>query len=287
MNNISKSMLETAVDLASRGFYVIPIASNGKKPCISFADKPALDERAIREHWSRHPSDMVALRTVNHFVIDIDRHGTTNGFDSLDKFPPELLANTYAETTPANGLHIYYKKPDNFDLRPLQMINLFAGIDIKAHPNSYTIVAPSRSSKGIYKALNSNLDEMKVAPWPLVDFLQTSHDKQTQRANKPAAGCASPQNCAITWTGQLLEDLATSYGVGSRNDTIARIAGKILRTDASLESVATLLEQVNARFYRIVDGRKVPAPLSEQELSKTFESISRKELARKARDYAH
>lgn len=280
---MSKKMVEIALEFARRGYYVIPIAPDGKKPCINFADKPAMSSAQIVEHWGLHPNDMIALRTVNHFVIDVDKHNGVDGTKALDSIPKDLLPPTYTEFTPTGGIHFLYKKPENFSLKPLQMIGLFAGIDIKAHPNSYAIVAPSVSVKGKYVA--GQPFKLTTAPLALIDYLQEIHDKKEQISGGTLRdGNSNDKFAATSWTGNLINELAASYEVGSRNDTIAYLTGKLLRTGADLDSIATLLEFVNKRFYREIEGRKVPAPLDERELSKTFNSILQRELSKNAKD---
>ena len=109
MNNL----LNAALDYQKRGFYVVPIEPHSKRPAIAFKDQPALTQKEIKELWSKNPNFNIALRTVNHFVIDIDSPAHTgsskiNGFASLKTIPRDLFIKTYAERTASGGMHLYY-----------------------------------------------------------------------------------------------------------------------------------------------------------------------------------
>ena len=86
---------------------------------------------------------------------------------------------------------------------------------------------------------------------------------------------------ANSWTGKLINEIAQSYEAGNRNNTIAYLTGKLLRAGADGEAILIILHDVNRRFFRKLDnGSKVPAPLSEAEITRTFNSILRSEVSK-------
>ena len=283
-------LLNSALDYQKRGFYVVPIEPHSKRPAIAFKDQPALTQDEIKELWSKNPNYNIALRTVNHFVIDIDSPAHTgsssiNGFTSLKQIPRELFIKTYAEKTASGGMHLYYYKPKNFKLHPLQMLDLLPGIDIKAHPNNYSLVAPSTQGGG--KDYTVIRDEpIVIAPYGLIDYLQKIYDqsKGLQATSNYKAPMANSNFVANSWTGKLINEIAQSYEAGNRNNTIAYLTGKLLRAGADPEAILIILHDVNRRFFKKLDnGSKVPAPLTEDEIIRTFESILRSEVSKNGR----
>ncbi|CAG5299010.1 replication protein [Streptococcus pneumoniae] len=80
------SMKEYALQYQKLGFSVIPINPKNKMPLIDFADKPAMTPSEIENFWDGYPNANIALKITNFFVIDIDKHGKSNGFESLKKW---------------------------------------------------------------------------------------------------------------------------------------------------------------------------------------------------------
>ena len=68
------------------------------------------DEAQVREWWKRFPRAMVGVRTgkVNGLtVVDIDKHGTSDGFQSLKDFPDLDPKKTATTLTAGGGQHQY------------------------------------------------------------------------------------------------------------------------------------------------------------------------------------
>lgn len=273
--------MNAALHYASHGFYVLPIKPNAKNPAIKFKDQPALTADQIKSWWTKNPQDNIALRTVDHFVIDVDsvQHTgdtTRDGFKSLDTIPKELLPDTLKEGTPSGGLHLYYAKPTNCKLQH-QYIDWLGGIDIKANINNYSVVAPSQKDYKQYHWLNKK--PMVEAPQALIDYILT-HGTNAADNKKPLFTTNyNGIKGSTRWTGQLLNEIAMPRPKSTRNNTIAYLTGKMLRADADIEAIYTILQDVNRRFYEVDNaGNKIAAPLSENELENTFMSIYRDEV---------
>ena len=281
MTENKNKLLNAALHYASRGFYVLPIAAGAKNPAIKFKDQPALTADQIKSWWTKNPQDNIALRTVDHFVIDVDsvQHTgdtTRDGFKSLDTIPKELLPDTLKEGTPSGGLHLYYTKPTYCKLQH-QYIDWLGGIDIKANINNYSVVAPSQKDGKSYHWINNK--PMVEAPQALIDYILT-HGTNAADNKKPLFTTNyTGKKGSTRWTGQLLNEIAMPHPKSTRNNTIAYLTGKMLRADADIEAIYTILQDVNRRFYEVDNaGNKIAAPLSENELENTFMSIYRDEV---------
>ncbi|WP_161944276.1 bifunctional DNA primase/polymerase, partial [Streptococcus suis] len=107
-----------------------PIHPHKKRPLIEFADKPAMTAEEIETFWDGYPNANIAFRTTNFFVIDIDKHGKSNGFESLKKWKHlGLIEPTLQAKTASGGKHLFYFKRDDCPIS--QMIGFLPGVDIK------------------------------------------------------------------------------------------------------------------------------------------------------------
>lgn len=61
----------------------------------------------------------------------------------------KLIEPTLQAKTASGGKHLFYFKRE--DIQISQMIGFLPGVDIKAHPNNYVLVAPSATDKGQYE----------------------------------------------------------------------------------------------------------------------------------------
>lgn len=113
------TMLERALKLAERGFYVFPVEVNGKKPVITdFPNKASRDPQII-EGWFKNKKYNLGIYTGRYaddqalVVVDVDTKNGKDGNKSLmalelDGFelPPSL-----EQSTPSGGRHIVYSAP--------------------------------------------------------------------------------------------------------------------------------------------------------------------------------
>ncbi|RIX34584.1 DNA primase [Corynebacterium falsenii] len=137
---------EAAMVLAIAGVPVFPVAVNGKQPLTrhGFHDATTnLDQ--IRHWWSSTPGANVGMPTgaaSGLVVVDVDIHGTANGYVALDRADNAgLLAGWEALVqTPSDGLHAYYPATPGTEQRSWQAAQ--AGIDFRGD-GGYIIVPPS------------------------------------------------------------------------------------------------------------------------------------------------
>lgn len=145
-----------AREVLKRGVQCVPLDSN-KKPIVSFKDVQ-IDSRFIDENLQAYQSTMVLgvlTRGLWCIDIDIDHVEGVSGFESLKGNPylselTENINNTLVQTTPSGGKHIIFLKSENIDVYR-QKIGYLPGVDIKAHPNNYFVLAGSRTAKGMYE----------------------------------------------------------------------------------------------------------------------------------------
>lgn len=268
MTKISRSnqrMLKAAISYAEHGFYVIPTIA--KKPLVTFADKPALNPEQLKKVWRENkflPIN-IALKTEQFFVVDVDRHdGGDDGTTSIKKLNhSEWFAHTLCQKTAHGGFQFFFKKPAE---RITQNIGFLPGVDIKAHPNNYVVVAPSKIDGHSYQWLNK-----KPMQEPAEDLIKLIEEK-----GKPQMPVKKLQKFSIkgrTQTSKLFEQIINGLGpTGGRNNALSAFAGGLLFRNVNPETVYELSRLANAHTKN---------SLSEKEVLTTVQSMIKKDYRRR------
>lgn len=117
----------------------IPISKGRKEPASrEFWTKD------IPEKWTGNVAMCLDAETV---VLDVDvRHG---GLETLARIK-DLIPKTYTVKTPTGGLHYYFIKAKDVELRKNSELQ---GIDIKTGPRSYVLCPPSEIDGKFYTIL--------------------------------------------------------------------------------------------------------------------------------------
>lgn len=254
MSNLS--MLDAALLYVSRGWYVLPLhypiangCSCGKSTCGDNVGKHPLsalvpnglndasgDEARIRSWWGARPAANigVACRMSKLIVIDVDpRNGGDKSFAELvakhDPFPETLIADTGG-----GGFHLYFKNPGVKIKRPGK------GIDIK--DEGYVVAPPSlhRSGKH-YVWRNAEAPSAALPAWIL-----------------PSVMASAPTATPLSGSQAISE--------GSRNTTLASIAGTMRKRGMSAAAIVAALQAENVE--------KCVPPLSEAEVQSIASSIA-------------
>jgi hypothetical protein len=240
---------------------------------IKFADKPAMTAQEIEDFWNQYPDSNIAVRTDKFFVIDVDLHWKHNGYESLANWEHlNLITPTLQAKTASGGKHIFYFKHP--DISMTQMIGFLPGVDVKAHPNNYVVVAPSKTPKGEYAwdwEKSKEGGTMVTASRALVMAIKQEYLKKNNRSELDdiyyqIRNGAGKRNR----TTEVFETIVKGFGEeGSRNDTAAKFAGTLLARSVDPNCVLELA--------RIANNNSAD-PLSDRELSRTVDSMIQKHM---------
>jgi hypothetical protein len=264
-------MLTAALDYASRGWRPIPLhtirdrrCTCGRSTCDSPGKHPRLaawptrattDEQTIRDWWARWPDANVGIVTGNGLVVlDVDpRHGGDTSLAELERAHGPL-PDTVRALTGGDGTHFYLAVDQPIGNRA----GLAPGIDLRGE-SGFVVAPPSLHASGRRYALElgANPDEVPLAPAPAW-LLERIH------ADRPSGISRPPDEWAALVRGPIAE--------GMRNDSLARLAGYLLRRRPAPRVVLELMRAVN-------EGRCRPA-LSDAEVRTIVDSIARRELVR-------
>ena len=253
---IEVNCLQDALQYAAKGWRVLPLhgvtasrtCTCGKSDCSSVGKHPrtahgvkdaTTDEAVIRAWWRRWPDANVGIATgkaSDLVVIDVDpRHGGSHSMVQLSQIF-EGVENTLRVQTGGTdgGYHLYFKcggrqVPNRANL-------LDGGLDVRGE-NGYVVAPPSRHASGnqySWDRADRPLADLPTAVWRLTS------NKQVNYQHIPE---------------------------GSRNDTLARIAGR-LRSEGKSE--AEIVEQLQKD-----NSKRCSPPLSDQEVQRIAKSIAR------------
>ncbi|WP_288638772.1 bifunctional DNA primase/polymerase [uncultured Lentilactobacillus sp.] len=257
-----RNLVNYAIKYAKFGFSVLPMA--GKRPLIKFADQPPLTVEQVKQVWKKYPYANIALRTIKFFVVDIDVHeNEANGFDSIKQYEhPEYFRKTLEQKTAGGGRQLLYLKRDDMTIQ--QNIGWLPGVDIKAHPNNYVVVAPSSNHGKLYEWLNKR---------PIV----TASPELVKAINQEKITNYTPEDLKFsggkTTTTHLFEQITQGLGeTGGRNNALAAFIGGLLFRNVDAEIVYQLAMMAN---------QNTPKSLSTNEFNRTFDSMVKKEIKRR------
>lgn len=221
-------------------------SSIGKHPRTSHgikdASKSPLD---VCNWWQRWPYANIGIATGTTsglLVVDIDpRHG---GDESWKKFvdenplPPSLTAQSGG-----GGFHIYYKiSTQSIKNRT----NVLPGVDIRGE-GGYIVAPSSQHQSGKFYSWQNILDQNQISdlPVPLLDLINGKTKSITSRT------------------------MSDGIPEGTRDDTLASVAGVLRRNGLQQDSIAFALSSLNNAICN--------PPLEQKEIYKIARSISRYE----------
>lgn len=255
-------LTDSAISYFKAGMSVVPINPRNKRPMIKFSTEPLDSEKKIRGYWNTHPYANIALQTKNFFVIDVDRHEDgKNGVESIKSLKhDEWFENTLVQKTPHNGYQYFFLKTDDFKIS--QHINFLDGVDIKAHPNNYVVVAPSEFSGKAYQWLNHKPITKPCSE--LVKFIQEK-TKQINQSRDFNFGVRYRKNFKTAFSKYAPMFLHGLGDKGSRNDNLHKLVSYMIGYGQVKPTLAKMANNATDN------------PLSDKEFDATFKSCLGKE----------
>ncbi|WP_026487662.1 bifunctional DNA primase/polymerase [Caldanaerobius polysaccharolyticus] len=215
-------MVKEVIALWQRGFNVLPILPNTKKPALDTwkeLQHRRVTEKEIHSWWGAHPELGVAIITgaISGIVV-VDEDVKRGGAEALKNLslPPTLTV-----VTPSGGRHYYYKHPGGYV--PNQT-NILPGVDIRGD-GGYVVAPPTTLANGGYVWLDQNTPIADFPKW-LLELSPSSTTSENE-----------------TWYEELLKGVAQ----GERDNAAIRLVGRWVRRGLSDEEILALLLVWNRR----------------------------------------
>jgi hypothetical protein len=141
------TLAAAALRYANLGIPVFPCVPGGKHPLTpnGFHDATSV-ARVVQAWWHRNPEANIGLPTgvsTGVLVVDVDIHGTGNGFAAFERARAEGLGDSWGwlVRTPSGGIHAYYPTAPDQEQRSWQVPS--ANVDFRGD-GGYVIAPPSR-----------------------------------------------------------------------------------------------------------------------------------------------
>lgn len=257
-------MLDAAIAYLNAGLTPVPVKPRAKSPTLvpwgQFQTRrPTEDE--VMDWWTKTPDANVALVTGNGLlVIDLDGPDAES---LLSDAGIELPFDAPRVRTGRlnSGEHVWLRIPNDLRIRP--KVSLVSGersaVDLRCD-GAIALVPPSLHPSGQNYVWSSSWDgdvaSIPLAPPELLDLITKRYGSDVKQVARMA--------------DEEFAELIQGVGVGERNQTCARLAGKFFAMGLSADNVASILEAVWA-------PRCTP-PMPMIEVRNVVHSIERKRL---------
>lgn len=171
--------------MSQMGLHLVPMRTDGSKaPRIKWRDEDSATPERFDELTATFPETTawgLLCGRSELLVIDIDRHGDSDGFEALGSVYLDLLLDDpLVVTTPSNGEHLYFRLPEGVTQRSVPSPKWYTGVDVKS-AGGYVLAPGSRTSKGVYQIAAGRIDSLPVAPDWLLRELSALQAPQVER----------------------------------------------------------------------------------------------------------
>ncbi|MCT3115538.1 bifunctional DNA primase/polymerase [Leuconostoc lactis] len=202
----------------------------------------------------------IILKDTGLVALDVDRHTPDkNGLQTLKQLgiTPNFDDET-VETTARNGIHVFYRVPDDLDVSSLKR-NIGAGLELVTDKIT---VAPSVKGGVAYKHFGKSFNEASMMPKWLIDLASNvpkSGDKQTKRVPK--------YSVKERW-----QMVLNGFTEGERNNQAVSLAGYLLRIDINPNTAYEIIQKINSSSS---------VPLPDEEINVIYKSAYNAEKQRR------
>ncbi|GAB4240835.1 MAG: hypothetical protein OHK0028_19080 [Deltaproteobacteria bacterium] len=253
-------LLAAALRYAELGYPVFPCAPGGKVPLTPRGFKDATTDPAqIAAWWEKHPEANIGIPTAGLLVVDVD--GEDNTWPG-DPERVEDLACGLISLTPRGGRHYIFRQPQDRTFRNTTG-RIAPNVDTRAD-GGYIVVPPSVVGGKMYRwaetfELNVAAEELPEPPAWLVDLLDRPGDLFSRGdAGDAGDGRIPPADAPGSPQGVDLPPDGNPIPAGTRNATLARLAGTMRRVGMTRDEILAALKRMNEdRCRPPLPGREV------------------------------
>lgn len=248
------SKLESALELAAKGFYVFPLIENGKTPAIdAFPTKASRDPERIKRWWTcpvtGWEQDFNIGISTSRFngkdngallVVDVDNKKGKNGDAEIIRLELEgkILPPTLEAVTPTGGRHLFYEVD-----APLKqgVDTLGVGLDTRSK-GGYVCAHGSVTEKGRYE-FRAESPVAKAPEWLRAACGQPREAERTTAASPAQVDQDRARQRAVHY----LENEAPTALEGAGGDQLTFVVAARVKDFgvSEAEAVALLLDHWN------------------------------------------
>ncbi|KAA8373142.1 DNA primase [Leuconostoc carnosum] len=271
-NNFIKSdCIIKSHDLIEQGFKVYLLAQGTNSPYAgSNGHLDATNSvKALTNMFIEYGAESnvaISLKGTNLVVLDIDRHTRAkNGLRSLKQaginanFDSEVF-----ETTPRQGIHVFYRVPDDLDVKTFKH-DLMDGVELIT--DKITVAPSIKSLDGGsigYQHFGSNFTDANSMPQWLIDLA----------TNVPTNGHGKHYRQAKFTVDQYWQMVLDGFSEGQRNNQVASLTGYLFKINVDVNTAYQIVNKINESSN---------LPLVDKEINNVFRSIYNAEKRRRLR----
>lgn len=228
-------MRSVALELARKGFRVLPCYPGSKVPAIGEWQKESFDVLDVAERW---PGDAfnVGVHCQGLAVLDVDVKNGRAGLDDLRALP--ALPDTYTVKTASGGYHLYFRLPAGVEVSNSAK-NLPSGLDVRG-AGGYVVAPGSIVDGKAYEVLR----DVPVAPAP--DWLLERLRSAPERKAETGVTIGELDTPAAVERAKAIIAKAEPAIEGQRgNDTTYKLGVRLFALGLSLDTAFDLLQDWN------------------------------------------
>ena len=158
-------LLDSALNLARRGFSVVPLKPRTKKPALQDCyNRATADLEKLRVLWEREPGLNIGIVPTSGGLcaIDVDVPLGIESLAALEAFLGKLPSPTVTVLTPNGGKHLFFRCGKSFPSHN----GIASGIDIRSAAG-HCVVPPSLLLEGDYEfEPGHSFDDLEPAELP-------------------------------------------------------------------------------------------------------------------------
>ena len=201
---------------AARGWRVVPIIPNEKRPALNAWQNAATTDASLIETWwtknyTGHGVGVVTGEESGIFVLDVDIAGGKQGQETLQQLTTKHgeLPPTPLVFTPSGGWHVYFAWPKGKTIRNDASRRLGPGLDIRGEGGQVVAPPTTRDSGGYQWFEDTFTLEAPEAPAWLINLLTAEHEiviPSSPASSSSDDGPAARYNDRTTWSEILTAD---------------------------------------------------------------------------------
>jgi hypothetical protein len=246
-------LMKAALSQAGNRKPVFPVKPGGKEPLTTHGHLDATtDLSRITAWWNRYPGANIGIPTGERSgILAVDHDTYKDEAASLEEVETVLgpVSEGVAIETGSGGRQYLFRYPEGLNIR--NATGALPGVDVRGE-GGY-ILAPRSVTKGVYTRLDD-----KPLPEPPAQLIEA---------------LTGPQRDAVKARGITTAPSVGADGPpipqGSRDDTLARIAGRLHDGTRSLDDLTAQLLEINAQ--------RCEPPLPDAQVLKIARSINGRE----------
>jgi len=246
-------LMKGALSQAGNRKPVFPVKPGGKEPLTPHGHLDATtDPSRITAWWNRYPGANIGIPTGDRSgILAVDHDTYKDEAASLEEVETVLgpVSEGVTIETGSGGRQYLFRYPEGLNIR--NATGVLPGVDVRGE-GGY-ILAPRSVTKGVYTRLDDK--PLPEPPAQLIDAL------------------TEPQREAVKVRGITTAPSVVAHGPpileGSRDDTLARIAGRLHDGTRDLDDLTAQLLEINAQ--------RCEPPLPHAQVLKIARSINGRE----------